>query len=159
MAATEEADSHWSRVQGGAGLIRLCALPRLLHLFRALSPEATAAFAEEADAVALRAYERILAARLTMLPQQNQAALPTRLGVCGILRFKDLRAQAWLSSWLATLPGVRALGGPGVATKDKLLAGDAGWAASLRAATDELAAEGAHLDSAGGVIAEPPAEA
>ena len=132
VAATEEPDSHWSRVQGGAGLLRLCALPRLLHLFRALSPEATAAFAEEAEAVTLRAYERILAARLTTLPQQTQTALPTREGGCGILRFKDLRAQAWLSSWLATLPAVRALGGPGVPTEEKFIAGDAGWAAVLR---------------------------
>ena len=35
VAATVEADPHWSRVQSGAGLLRLCALPRLLHLFRA----------------------------------------------------------------------------------------------------------------------------
>ena len=29
VEATLEADRHWSRVQGGAGLLRLCALPRL----------------------------------------------------------------------------------------------------------------------------------
>ena len=50
VGATLEADRHWSRVQGGAGLLRLCALPRLLHLFRALSPDTTASFAEGADA-------------------------------------------------------------------------------------------------------------
>ena len=55
VEATEGADAHWSRVQGGVGLLRLCALPRLLHLFRSLSPEATAAFAEEADTATLGA--------------------------------------------------------------------------------------------------------
>ena len=158
VAATEEADAHWSRVQGGVGLLRLCALPRLLHLFRSLSPEATAAFAEEADAATLAAYERILAAKLTTLPQQTQTALPTREGGCGILRFKDLRAQAWLSSWLATLPEVRALGGAAVAAQTEVATGAAGWAVSLRAAVAELAAEGVHLDAAGGVTSEEPAE-
>ena len=159
VAATEEADAHWSRVQGGVGPLRVCALPKLLHLFRSLSPEVTAAFAEEADAATLSAYERILAAKLTTLPQQTQTALPTREGGCGLLRFRDLRAQAWLSSWLATLPEVRALGGPVVASRDEIVAGDAGWAVSLRAATAELAAEGVHLDAAGGVTSEGPATA
>ena len=48
-AAAAEADPHWSRVQAGVGLLRLCALPRLLHLFRALPPEATASLAADAD--------------------------------------------------------------------------------------------------------------
>ena len=56
VEATLEADRHWSRVQGGAGLLRLCALPRLLHLFGALPPEATASFAEGADAATQAAY-------------------------------------------------------------------------------------------------------
>ena len=71
VVATEEADAHWSRVQGGMGLLRLCALPRLLHLFRALTPEVTAAFAERADALILEAYEKILTAKLTTPAQQN----------------------------------------------------------------------------------------
>ena len=58
----------------------MCALPRLLHLFRALSPEATENFAEEADATSLAAYEQVLTAKLAPISQQNQAALPTRLG-------------------------------------------------------------------------------
>ena len=95
VAATEEADAHWSRVQGGVGLLRLCALPRLLRLFRSLSPDATAAFAEEADAATLGAYERILAAKLTTLPQQTQTALPTREGGCGILRFDESQCFSW----------------------------------------------------------------
>ena len=159
VAATLEADAHWSRVQAGAGLLRLCALPRLLHLFRALPPEATEGFAADADAATLDAYERILTAKLTTLPQQTQAALPTRLGGSGMLRFRDLRAQAWLSSWLATLPAVRGLAGPGVATKEVIVAGDAGWAVSLRRAEEELAAEGVHLDQAGEVVPEEPAAA
>ena len=65
VAAAVEADPHWSRVQSGAGLLRLCAVPRLLHLFRALSPEATAVFAGRADAATLRAYEKVLTAKLT----------------------------------------------------------------------------------------------
>ena len=51
-----EADGTWSRVQAGTGLLRLCALPRLLHFFRALPPAATTAFAERADAASLQAY-------------------------------------------------------------------------------------------------------
>ena len=55
-AATVEADTSWSRVQAGVGLLRLCALPRLLHLFRALPPAATARLAEKADAATLAGY-------------------------------------------------------------------------------------------------------
>ena len=51
VAATEEVDAHWSRVQGGVGLLRRCALPRLLHLFRSLSPGATAASADSRTTV------------------------------------------------------------------------------------------------------------
>ena len=40
VAAAVEADGHWSRAQVGVGLLRLCALPRPLHLFRALPPRA-----------------------------------------------------------------------------------------------------------------------
>ncbi len=97
------------------------ALPRLLHLSRALSPEAIEKFAEEADATSRAAYEQVLTAKLTTTSQQNQAALPTRLGGCGMLRFKDLRAQAWLGSWLGTLPAVRALAGPGLTTRDVII--------------------------------------
>ena len=53
LAATLEADASWSRVQAGAGLLRLCALPRRLHLSRALPPGATLALAEAADAAGL----------------------------------------------------------------------------------------------------------
>ena len=45
LAAPFEADASWSRVQAGTGLLRLCALPRLLHLFRALPPAAPLAMA------------------------------------------------------------------------------------------------------------------
>ena len=34
-----------------------------------------------------------------------------------MLRFQEIRAQAWLGSWLQVLPAVRALGGPGVASR------------------------------------------
>ena len=84
--------SSWSRTQAGVGLLRQCALPRLLHLFRALLPAATLAFAEEADRATLEAYEKLLTAKLTTTPQQTQTSLPTRLGGCGMLRFKGLRA-------------------------------------------------------------------
>ena len=159
VAATLEADRHWSRAQAGAGLLRLCALPRLLHFFRALSPAATEAFAEAADATSLAAYEQVLTAKLTAASQQNQAALPTRLGGCGMLRFKDLRAQAWLGSWLGTLPAVRGLAGPGLAARDVITGGTKTWASALRSALEELAAEGVHLDHAGEVSTEPPATA
>ena len=53
VAATVESDASWSRVQTGVALLRLCALPRLLHLFRALPPAATRGFAENADAATL----------------------------------------------------------------------------------------------------------
>ena len=145
VGATLEADRHWSRVQGGAGLLRLCALPRLLHLFRALPPGTTASFAEGADAATQAAYERILTAKLTTASQQNQAALPTRLGGCGMLRFRNLQAQAWLGSWLGTLPAVRALAGPGLASRDVIVGGTKAWAAALRRAVEELAAEDVHL--------------
>ena len=112
MAAAVEADGHWSRAQGGVGRLRLCALPRLLHLFRALPPESTTELADAADAATLNACAKILKAPLTTPAQQKQAALPPRLGGCGWWRFRDLRAQAWVGSWLAVLPAVRALGGP-----------------------------------------------
>ena len=137
----------------------MCALPRLLHLCRALSPEATENFAEEADATSLAAYEQVLTAKLTTISQQNQAALPTRLGGCGMVRFKDLRAQAWLESWLGTLPAVRALAGPVLTTRDLITGGTKTWAAALRRAREELAGEGVHLGHAGEVSSEPPATA
>ena len=87
-------------------LLRLRALPRLLHLFRALPPAATLEFAAQADAATLEGYEKLLTAKLTTSPQQTQAALPARLGGSGMLRFTELRAQAWLGSWLTTLPRV-----------------------------------------------------
>ena len=111
VMATVEADTSWSRVQAGVGLLRLGALPRLLHLFRALPPAATARLAEKADAATLAGYQKLLSANLTTPPQQTQAALPTRLGGCGMVRYEELRAQAWLASWLGTFPAVRALAG------------------------------------------------
>jgi len=158
VATSVEADRSWSRVQAGVGLLRLCALPRLLHLFRALPPEATLGFAEKADDATLAGYEKLLTAKLTTLPQQTQAALPARLGGSGVLRFKELRAQAWLGSWLGTLPAVRALAGAGLASCAVLTQGSASWAAALRAAGEELASEGVHLDQAGMVSSEPPAQ-
>ena len=157
VAATEEADAHWSRVQGGAGLLRLCALPRLLHLFRALPPAATRGFAENADAATLAGYEKLLTAKLTTTAQQTQAALPTRLGGSGLLRFKELAAQAWLGSWLGTLPAVRALAGTQLASSEEVTQGAAVWAGALRESVEELAAEGVHLDHTGSVGSEPPA--
>ena len=65
VAASVEGDSSWSRVQAGVGLLRLCSLPRLLHLFRALPPVATLGLAEKADAATLEAYEKLLGAKLT----------------------------------------------------------------------------------------------
>ena len=157
VAAATEADPHWSRVQAGVGLLRLCALPRLLHLFRALPPEATASLAADADNATLDAYQKILAATLTTTAQKNQTALPVRLGGCGMLRFTEIRAQAWLGSWLQVLPAVRSLGGPGVASHAVLATAAQGWAASLQQATADLAAEGVYLDQAGGVADSPPA--
>ena len=66
-----------------------------------------------------------------------------------MLRFRNLRAQAWLGSWLGTLPAVRALAGPGVATKEAIPVGPKAWAAALRGAVEELAADGVYLDHAG----------
>ena len=68
VGATFEADASWSRTQAGVGLLRQCALPRLLHLSRALPPAATLAFAEEADKATLEAYEKLLTAKLTTTP-------------------------------------------------------------------------------------------
>ena len=76
-----------------------------------------------------------------------------------MVRFKDLRAQAWLGSWLGTLPAVRALAGPGLTTRDVIIGSTKTWAAALRRAVEELAAEGVHLDHAGEVSSEPPATA
>ena len=128
----------------------MCALPRLLHLFRALPPASTAPLATAADSATLAAFEKILTAKLVTPPQQTQAALPTRLGGCGLLRFKELRAQAWLGSWLGTLPAVRALGGAELASCAVLTRGSGTWAVALREAAAELAAEGVFLDQAGG---------
>ena len=158
LAATLEADASWSRVQAGAGLLRLCALPRLLHLFRALPPETTLSLAEKADAAALSTYEKLLTAKLTSSPQQTQAALPTRLGGSGLLRFKELRAQAWLGSWLGTLPAVRALAGAGLASCEALTQGSQSWAVALQESLEELAQEGVYLDQAGAVVRERPAQ-
>ena len=133
-------------MQAAAGLLRLCALPRLLHLFRALPPAATLELAEKADAASLLASEKLLTAKLSSSPQQTQAALPTRLGGSGLLRFKELRAQAWLGSWLGALPAVRELAGPGLATQDVITGSTKAWAAALRGAVRELAAEGVHLE-------------
>ena len=157
VAATVESDASWSRVQTGVALLRLCALPRLLHLFRALPPAATRGFAENADAATLASYEKLLTAKLTTPAQQTQAALPTRLGGCGLLRFKELAAQAWLGSWLGTLPADRALAGPQLASSEEVNQGSAGWAGALRESVEELAAEGVHLGHTGSVGAEPPA--
>ena len=75
-----------------------------------------------------------------------------------MLRFRNLRAQAWLGSWLGTLPAVRALAGPGLASRDVIVGGTKAWAAALRRAVEELAAEDVHLDHAGKVSKELPAE-
>ena len=75
-----------------------------------------------------------------------------------MLRFRSLRAQAWLGSWLGTLPAVRALAGPELASKEAITAGTKAWAVALRGAVEELAADGVHLDHAGAVSGEPPAE-
>ena len=156
VGCTVEADRSWSRVQAGVGLLRLCALPRILHLFRALPPAATFGFAEKADQATLEAYEKLLTAKLTTRSQQTQAALPTRLGGSGLLRFKKLRAQAWLGSWLGTLPAVRSLAGAGLASCENITQVGAGWAVALRDALQELATEGVHLDQAGTVSSDPP---
>ena len=74
------------------------------------------------------------------------------------MRFKELRAQAWLGSWLGTLPAVRALAGGEVASCDVVTQGAVSWAAALRDAVVELAAEGVHLDQAGAVTLEPGAQ-
>ena len=74
------------------------------------------------------------------------------------MRFKDLRAQAWLGSWLGTLPAVRALTGARLASREVLTQGTAGWAAALREAVDELAEDGVYLDQGGAVTKDPPRE-
>ena len=73
------------------------------------------------------------------------------------MRFKELRAQAWLGSWLGTLTAVRALAGEGLASCAVVTQGAASWATALRDAVAELAAEGVHLDQAGAVAPEPGA--
>ena len=75
-----------------------------------------------------------------------------------MVRFQGLRAQAWLGSWLGTLPAVRALAGADLASCEAFTTGAASWAAALRAAVGELAAEGVHVDQAGQVSGEPPAQ-
>ena len=143
----------------GVGLLRLCALPRVNHLFRALSPEATAAFAAGVDGATQDAFVKILTAKLTTLPQQTQTALPVRLGGCGLWRCRALRAAAWVGSWLGTLPEVRGLAGPEAATREVIEGGSAGWASSLRQAVTALAAGGVHLDQGGGVVRDEPVAA
>ena len=61
------------------------------------------------------------------------------------MRFKELRAQAWLGSWLGTLPAVRALAGEGLASCAVVTQGAVSWARALRDPVAELAAEGVHL--------------
>ena len=75
-----------------------------------------------------------------------------------MVRYEELRAQAWLGSWLGTLPAVRALAGRGLASCEAFTSGSASWAAALREAVAELAAEGVHLDQAGQVSGVPPAQ-
>ena len=74
-----------------------------------------------------------------------------------MLRFKGLRAQAWLGSWLGTLPAVRGLVGAEMASREVITTGMAGWAVGLREAVGELAEEGVYLDQAGEVSREAPA--
>ena len=75
-----------------------------------------------------------------------------------MVRFQGLRAQAWLGSWLGAFPAVRALAGADLASCEAFTTGTASWAAALREAVAELAAEGVHLDQAGQVSGEPPAQ-
>ena len=51
------------------------------------------------------------------------------------------------------------MGGPEAASQEVVREGEAAWAAALRRATEELAAEGAHLDHAGVVCSAEPAAA
>ena len=74
------------------------------------------------------------------------------------MRFRGLRAQAWLGSWLGTLPAVRALAGERLASAEVCTQGQEGWAVALREATKELAAEGVYLDHTGTVSGEEPAQ-
>ena len=115
-------------------------------------------FAERADSATVAGYEKLLTAKLTTLPQQTQAALPTRLGGAGLLRFKDLRAQAWLGSWLGTLPAVRALTSAGLASREVLTHGTVGWAAALREAVDAVAEDGVYWDQGCAMAKEPSKE-
>ena len=75
-----------------------------------------------------------------------------------MMRFRNLQAKAWLGSWLGTLPAVRALAGPGEASREVITGGTKAWAAALRGAVEERVAEDVHLDHAGKVSKEPPAE-
>ena len=74
-----------------------------------------------------------------------------------MLRFVQIRAQAWMGSWLQVLPAVRSLGGPGVASHAVIAEGSQGLVAALQQATAELAADEVYLDQAGGVSDSPPA--
>jgi len=152
-----EADPAWGRAQVAAGLLRLTALPRVGHLLRALPPSDTAAFAAGVDRATRAAYEKIMTLKLTTLPQQTQTALPVRLGGSGLQSAMTVRAAAWVGSWLATLPQVRALVGPARAAREVVAQGSAPWAVELRVAVASLAQQGAHLDQTGGVVAAPPA--
>ena len=75
-----------------------------------------------------------------------------------MVRFQELRSQAWLGSWLGTLPAVRALAGAALASGEDFTTGSASWAAALREAVAELAAEGVYVDQAGQVVGEAPAQ-
>jgi len=103
----------------------------------------------QTPAASLASYEKLLTAKLTSPAQQTQVALPTNLGGSGLLSFKELAAQAWLGSWLGTLPAVRVLAGPQLASCEEVSQGSAGWAGALRESVEELAAEGVHLDHTG----------
>ena len=56
--------------------------------------------------------------------------------------FRQLRAQAWLGSWLGTLPAVRALAGAGLASCEAFTTGSATWAAALREAAAQVREDG-----------------
>ena len=75
-----------------------------------------------------------------------------------MVRYQELRAQAWLGSWLGTLPAVRALAGADLASCEVIKQGSENWAVALREAVSEPATEGVYLDQAGQVSGEPPAQ-
>ena len=75
-----------------------------------------------------------------------------------MVRYQELRAQAWLGSWPGTFPAVRALAGRGLASCEIFTSGSASWAAALREAVAEPAAVGVHLDQVGQLSGENPAQ-